>query len=448
MRIDGDLFRSVLRELVDENPLACRGALGVARVELTDAVETLSVSLGKSSVIRANLAFMAKHCATEKHVKALLLHEFLHVLLGHTLRFDRMTPALNVALDSVINAIIHRKLGEGYSSMMSNYYAGARGLLQLLRPMDEAERRAATIASINRTPVDPLVALHAGLYNGTVLADDVLSIAADLDKRRIITLADGRPVFLGDHGRDPSSLGGCRSGEGKGTLRQALVALDAGGIFRDPLALRPQVLRPPVVERGIPPSWKSETLPILKRLVIPDPRGRVYESAERHHLLPMLNAGDRRGSLRSLWNPIIPDISWRVTSEGGRGAVQVYLDVSASMGKVLGPLVTLLASFGGHIRRPLWAFSTEVSEAVIFQGELRTRTTGGTRLGCVYDHLKKTRPERALVITDGYVEDGRPRDRTACAIEAIIPHDGHDSVLALTHGIPVTRLPPIPGGKP
>ena len=87
------------------------------------AVPTLCVTLGRMSVLRVNLDFVAAHCTTEDHVKALLVHEFLHVLLGHTLRFATMSPALNIALDAVINAIIHRRLGASYSDVMASYYA-------------------------------------------------------------------------------------------------------------------------------------------------------------------------------------------------------------------------------------------------------------------------------------------------------------------------------------
>jgi hypothetical protein len=134
MRIDETHFRSLLSELIDENPLCCRAVLSICRVEFTTSVETLCVSLGKRSTLRVNLDFVSARCGTEAHVKALITHEFLHVLLGHTTRFKSMSPTLNIALDAVINSIIHRTLGDPYSSMMGGYYESAKGLLRLLRP--------------------------------------------------------------------------------------------------------------------------------------------------------------------------------------------------------------------------------------------------------------------------------------------------------------------------
>ncbi len=442
MKIDEDLFRSILAETVDENPLACRAVLAVDRIELTNSVQTLSVSLGRQSTLRANLSFMEKHCRTEEHVKALLIHEFLHILLGHTIRFEKMTRSLNIALDAAINAIIHRKLGDAYSSMMANYYGGAKGFLQVLGPMEEEKRRAVNIAVACRQPVDPLTTLHAALYNGKVLADDILSIASDLCNTAFCAWDGEGPLLLGDHERDFTETAIPEGVEGM-KIRQTLVSLDAEGIFRDIHARKPQSMRPLVVQEGISSSWRAVTLQILRRLVTPDIRGRVDEDKTRTHLAPILNCADRRGALRAMWSPVIPDNKWEVPLAASRGTVQVYLDVSASMGQVLQPLVRLLAEFSGVVRRPLWAFSTEVSIATIIKGELQTRTTGGTSLACVYEHLKKTRPAKALVITDGYVENGRSAEEVSCNIEAIIPHDGHEAILQQVHRIPVTRLSPL-----
>ena len=140
MSIDQQLFRAILHELIDENPLACRAVLSICDVEFTETVETLAVTLSKPVVLRVNLRFVQQYCRTEDEVKAVLVHEFLHILLRHTSEIKVMTPALNVALDAVINAIIHRRLGVSYSAMMAGYYRDSPGILRILRPMTEHER--------------------------------------------------------------------------------------------------------------------------------------------------------------------------------------------------------------------------------------------------------------------------------------------------------------------
>jgi hypothetical protein len=177
-------------------------------------------------------------------------------------------------------------------------------------------------------------------------------------------------------------------------------------------------------------------------LLVPDPRSRLTLPQTRTHLAPVLNTSDRRGTLRALWSPLIPEIAWDTAHPQPAGSVQIYLDVSGSMNSFLDALVALLAGFSTHIRQPLWAFSTQVHPARIVAGELQTNTTGGTMLGCVYRHIRQTRPAKALIVTDGFVDDSSAGacPRELCTIEAIIPHDGHEAILVNQHKIPTTRL--------
>ena len=125
-------MRGLLQELIDENPFAIRAMLKIVRVEFTDEVPTLAVTAEAQPRLKINLGFVAQHCRTPEQVKAVLCHEFLHVLLRHTSLKGPLTPARHLALDAAINAIIHRQLGPAYSSLMSEYYAKQQGLGVLL----------------------------------------------------------------------------------------------------------------------------------------------------------------------------------------------------------------------------------------------------------------------------------------------------------------------------
>ena len=122
-------IRAILQELVEDNPFACRAILRVLSVGFTTGVPTLAVTCDERPRLLINLAFVSEHCRTDEHVKAVILHEFLHVLLRHTEEKREITPARHLACDAVINAIIHRQCGEAHSSMMSAYYAAARGVM-------------------------------------------------------------------------------------------------------------------------------------------------------------------------------------------------------------------------------------------------------------------------------------------------------------------------------
>ena len=135
-------FRTLLAELVDENPFAIRAVLKILEVEFTERVPTMAVTREQRPRLLVNLRFVKKHCATDDHVKAVLCHEFLHVLLCHTEDKRPLTPARHLAFDAVINAIIHRTFGPSFSSMMGKYYAKADDIRRILRPMNGKELRS------------------------------------------------------------------------------------------------------------------------------------------------------------------------------------------------------------------------------------------------------------------------------------------------------------------
>lgn len=79
-----DHFLALYRELIDENPFAVRAVLRILEVTFTDSIPTLAVSCEAQPRFMVNPDFVATHCKTESHVKAVIVHEFLHVLLRHT----------------------------------------------------------------------------------------------------------------------------------------------------------------------------------------------------------------------------------------------------------------------------------------------------------------------------------------------------------------------------
>ena len=110
MNIDRSYFEAILIELIEENPLACQGILSISEIIFTTDVPTLAVTLRDDPPrLLVNLEFVRAHCTKEVHLKTLLLHEFLHVLLNHTGEYDVAEPAVNVALDAVICEIVGLK---------------------------------------------------------------------------------------------------------------------------------------------------------------------------------------------------------------------------------------------------------------------------------------------------------------------------------------------------
>jgi hypothetical protein len=384
-----------------------------------------------------NLAFVSEHCRTDAEVKAVICHEFLHVLLRHTERFTSLTPPEHVAFDAVINAIIHRSLGPEYSSMMSRYYARERGVLRLLRPPDDQP-----------FPRTRFVQAWESLYAGRLVADDIRDLARDHLKRK---KRAGR--LLGNH--DAMGAGSPPPGDSAGAavlteaIETALKAMNGTGIFRSPrtgvaagVSANAYEFHMGAADAGLT-RWRRETYAVLRRHLAPDPRSAAREAADSSFTLPVLSTRDRRAALRALWSPFIPEARWDTTAYTRTGSAQVYLDVSGSMHAEMPLIVALLSRLSGHIRRPFWAFSNIVAPARIEKGRLISNTTGGTSMSCVLEHVRRTRPSAAVVVTDGYIEAIAP-DVAAAAVagtrlHVIVTRDGNPHQLQCA-GLAYTQL--------
>jgi hypothetical protein len=445
MNIDEPLFRGLVQELIEENPFAIRAVLKILGLEFTATVPTLAVTCTERPVLKVNLGFLQHHCATEAHVKAVICHEFLHVLLRHTEEQRELTPARHLAFDAVINAIIHRQMGPGHSGMMARYYANVGGLQRLLRPMDPGEEAEYRARLQDRSqPLPQWTRAWAALYQGRLVADDIEALAQDCSG------ADSRPHaqtgdLLGNH----DDLGGPLPKALAEALDRALREMNGTGIWRAP---RSRGVGAHPYEALFNASneplrrWKRETLAVLRRHVTPDRHSRARRDAPRDYRIPVLSVSDRRAFLQALWLPYLPEARWEGTQSRPEGTAQVYLDVSGSMSAEMPLIVGLLAQLSRHIRRPFWAFSDEVAPATIVNGQLKAATSGGTSMTCVIEHLARTRPAAAVVVTDGYIE---PLSRdfvhraAGTRLHAIVTRYGNPAALARA-GIPYTQLGSLP----
>jgi hypothetical protein len=468
-------FRSLVEELVDENPFAIRAVLKILGIEFTSDVPTLAVTCEVRPRMLVNLDFVREHCRTDAEVKAPVCHEFLHVLLRHTEARKPVTRARHLALDAVINAIIHREHGVDYSSMMSRYYADAPGLWRLLRPMDSREAEAFSGKAGGRTTWPAWIHAWDGLYRGRLLADDIEALAAQIgskgrrgeegkgdradgtkaggdDASLAGTPFEGEPGdedwnrLLGDHDllevRLPQAL--------QEVLDQALKTMNGSGIWRAPKGRGVGATAfEAVVAAAEDPldRWRRRTLALLREHLLPDPRSRNRREAPHAYRIPVLSPGDRRAFLRAQWSPFLPEAQWHGAIPRPEGTAHVYLDVSGSMNAEMPLVIALLARLSHWIRRPFWAFSDVVAPAVIERGQLKARTTGGTSMACVLAHVAKTRPAAAIVVTDGYVERldraAVQRALNGTRLTAFVTRDGSPAEL-LRAGIPYRQLDKVP----
>ena len=437
--MNAEYFHALYQELIEENPFAVRAVLKVLQVEFTETVPTLAVTCETRPRLLVNLAFLKKHCRTDQHVKAVICHEFLHVLLRHTERFAGFSPAEHVAFDAVINAIIHRELGDDYSEFMKRYYAKEKGVCRLLRPPTFTEQR-----SRYRTR-SPLVSAWHSLYDGLLIADDIADLAKDFQDAK--TVPSKGTVLIGGH--DHTEFGGELPEVLQEALDQALKSMNGCGIWRSPKergvganAYRAAI---PGVSEGVQ-RWRRETLEVLRRHLVPDPKAVRRDTRPLHFTVPVLSPGDRRATLRSLWSPLLPEALWSTEQRLRSGTAQVYLDVSGSMNAEMPLIIGLLARLGSFIHKPLWAFSNVVAKAEIVNGRLLADTTGGTSMACVLEHIAETRPAAAVVVTDGYIETLSPgliAGVRGTRLHVIVTRDGSPAMLQQA-GISYSQLSELP----
>ena len=112
-----------------------------------------------------------------------------------------------------------------------------------------------------------------------------------------------------------------------------------------------------------------------------------------------------------------------------RGSVQIYIDVSGSMIGYRGDILRGVLSCRREIEPEVFLFSTEVVPIPL--EELRQgvfQSTGGTDLGCVFQHLWKTLPAGVVILTDGYVgsiSNAAKERLNDCSIQVVLTPNGY-----------------------
>ncbi len=413
-------FRDVALELAEENPLAIRPLLRLLAIRFTTEVPTLAVTCGDRPELLVNLPFVTEHCQSEGEVKAVILHELLHIVLRHTEGRGPQTNAEHLAMDAVINAIIHRQYGLAATEMMARYYRDAVGAMRLLRP-----RRAD----------DPRDEVWDALYEGKLVVDDIRELAESLGDLH----SDVCGALLGGHGCSETL------GEPLGKAADSVLrAMNGAGVWRGTAAPATTAIfnSSNIAIR----NWRRKTLPVLRRHIVPDRRSRVSDHHAVDAFLPVLSPNDRRAFLRSMWSPFLPESTWRIEAPLPRGTTNVYLDVSGSMWPELPHIVALLQLLRRYIRKPLLSFSTEVEVARLCNGRLVAKSTGGTSIECLLRHLAATRPMSAVIVTDGHIEEVQQSWKAAIGatkLHAIVTRDGSTRLLDRA-GIPATQLEALP----
>ncbi|HQZ16313.1 MAG TPA: hypothetical protein PLD86_05470 [Vicinamibacteria bacterium] len=393
---------------------ALSGLLRLLDIVETTSVATAAVECRAQPRLLVNPEFVAAHANTSEKLLMLVMHELHHVLLGHTTLFPRATPVQNFVFDAVINGLVCRMFPRAdFTSFFTDYYREDSFPHCLLRPAPGwpdkpvMPKGVRALASPLRERVKDV---HIALYSSAgATYQEVFDALPKLLDEGVIA---GIPL-LGGHEGDGASASQLEH-------RSPVLFEAVRGIVEkwpqppDPIRGRSlaDVLKDADVRVRRVPSNRAILRGLIRKLAGVNDAGAIrrarVETSEAPTPIPGL--GRRSLVLRALGHePLLHAgfTSWRRPVRSGE-RVHVYIDVSGSMESIKGPLYGAVLDCEAFVHRRVHLFSTKVVD--IGMAELRRgvcKSTGGTDIGCVAEHMAANRIRRALLITDGWV--GTPR---------------------------------------
>ena len=466
-------------ELVGVHAHALNALLTVSTVEWSDAITTACVECADRPRLLLNPAFVAQWCHTPERLATLVLHELLHIALGHTRLFPRPTLVHNIAFDAIINRTLLATIQgtqvrhsavrfgsdvERYADLFTDFYSASKAPEFILRPPPGWPSAPDWSASLDMPPA--LRAIHRDLYDQSLDdQDDLDPWDEPIQRYTQVTYADiiaalhdvgGLGVedvsLLGAHGDTPAerdALRGSRDRDAAELLASALEPLCAQlpghgehlGITQ-------------VADAARTPALEHALKALLRRAITPHGAGASRTSWRQRDVRVVHRMHDRRASCRvraaSRLGAPMPLLFDGHIQERLREPqrVAIYVDVSGSMHRVLPHLRRALLTLRREIEPTLYWFSDEVVAAS--GNELETGdvpSTGGTAIRAVITHATHQLPagSSAIVLTDGYVE-AVPRATSAALRRAQVAlHVGVVGGGPLHTGAPwVTSSTPLP----
>jgi hypothetical protein len=389
---------------------ALAGLLRLMDIVESTSVPTAAVECRFQPRLLVNPEFVAKHAQTSEKLLVLVMHELHHVLLGHTTLFPRHTEVQNFVFDAVINGLVCRMFpGADHTAFFTEYYDADSFPHCLLRPPPGWPGRAVTAGGIAALP-EPQRALvgevHTALYSE---AGATYKEVYDALPKLLVSEGIGGIPLLGGHGKD--------SDPGGQLEHRSPVLFDiVRGIVEqwpqppDPIRGRSlaDLIEPTTVEVVRQPSTRSVLRALIRKVAGLSGAGAIrrLRTEQIEAPTPIPGLGRRSMVLRALGQePLLHanPVAWRRSVPSGE-RVHVYLDVSGSMDSVKGPLYGAVLDCEMLVHPTVHLFSTKVADVSL--AELRRgvcKTTGGTDIVCVANHMAEHRVRRALFITDGWV---------------------------------------------
>lgn len=422
--------------------------LSLLDIEPRTDIETAAITTGDQSVLQINMKFIEKHCQTDERFSMLILHEIMHLLLGHTRMYKRITPAQNIAFDAIINAHICRLFPQPeYTALFREFYSDTKLPEALLRPPDGWN---------DENPQWKLTGEAGELHKALYLSQDVTTSEILTIVEQFVVQIEGVafPFLLGSHPTE--------------TTKNSKSWIDADTLkeMRNIVAKWPQEILKrgrddggDIEELNIQADYpRKRAIKVLRKALLslfdfssPHSVIQRIHSVNREALLPWRTTKDRKGIIMEplssqpqlLWKGEILDKALSFSEPP-----TLYIDVSGSMWAVLPLLYGAFGRLKSFINPTICIFSTEVVQISLLDLKKgKIITTNGTNISCVTRDMIARNIKRALIVTDGFCEfvpeDDRKKLRTA-QIATVITDEG-DSAFAKQLGATIYRLPPLQG---
>lgn len=385
-------------------------------VQSTD-VPTAAVECRVQPRLLVNPEFVAKHARTPEALLMLVMHELHHVLLGHMTLFPRITKVQNFVFDAVINGLVCRMFpGKDHTAFFTDYYDAESFPQCLLRPPPGWPDKAVIaggIAALEDSQRQIVSEVHAALYSS---AGATYQEVFDALPRLLAEPMIEGIGLIGEHGGDQDGTN--ESGSQLQSHSPLLFDIVRGIVEQwpqPPDPIRGRSLADVLNSSTVPPRRPASSRAVLRAFILKVAGLSNAGTLRRIRMdavlaptpIPQL---DRRSMvLRALGQqPLFHSgqvQSRRRIDSGER--VHVYLDVSGSMDAIKSALYGAVVDCESLVYPTVHLFSSKVAD--ISLADLRRgvcKSTLGTDIACVAEHMAANRVHRALLVTDGWV--GKP----------------------------------------
>ena len=398
---------------------ALAGLLRLMDIVESEAVPTAAVECKIQPVLLINPRFVDKHAGSPEKLLMLVMHELHHVLLGHTSLFKSLTPTDNFVFDCVINALICRMFpDQEHLSFLTDYYSDTWFPECLLRPPSDWNGRTVSQLPSALQDLPSEFGLEAGEIYRSLYSESGVSYQ-EIYEFLPRLVSDGQITgipLLGGHDEEGTTKGNI---EGRSPVLFDIVRsiVEEWPQPPDPICGRSlaDILNEETVSVRSKAGNRANLAKLFRKISGRNESGRVRQIGDYNLVVPspVPNFDRRSAVLRSLGvQPMFYDRSIvQVRRSPMSDRVHVYLDVSGSMDGIKDALYGAVADCRDWVHPLVHLFSTaifDISHKELARGIVRT--TGGTDIGCVANHMKTNNVRRACIITDGWV--GKPRGGT------------------------------------